>query len=393
MKYIHLIIILALATVSVKAQSPQPVYSFAKVRMSLDWYHQQLDLWKLETTKNPQNAMAWYYRYKASRNLMRLDTNDHRPKNVRKAEHQAILTDMAKVLPESYEYNLIQWAEAGLDEKKIEFYNKLLALGKNRTEHLEFVLIQSELDRDIKLRNETAKRMMEEGQYSAGFQYYCYNLLIGLPENAIVFTAGDNDTYGCWMLQSMGVRSDVLVVNYTLFAIKKYRDKICKEIGSKFFPEDIYEPGLHTDSSDIRYERFAHSAVSELVKNTQKRSVHVSVTCSDDLTRSISTKMYLCGLSWQYSDQPLDQTAVLKRNFEQKFALDYIQHPLYTDMSKDIVKEVNFNYFVAMFTLWEHYIESGDNNREKWMRQMLLTITENCEEAQKVKDRIARIQN
>lgn len=388
MKYLYFLFLLAYAAINVNAQ-PEPVHSFAKVRMPLEWYHKQLKLWKEETVKNPQNAMAWYYSYKASRNLMRLDTNDNRPREVRLAEHQRIISDMGKVLTESYEYNLIQWAEAGLDENKIRYYNKLLALGANRSEHLEFVLIQAELDRDIRLRNNTAQRMLDLGQFSAGFQFYCYNLLVALPENAIIFTAGDNDTYGCWMLQSKGIRQDVLVINYTLFAIKKYRDKICKEIGSGFFPEDIFEPGLHTDSTDMRYERFAQSAVKELAGNAQKRPIHVSVTCGDDLTGTIGNKMYLCGLSWEYSEKPMDQTAILKRNFEQNFTLDYIRYAFYPDMSKDIVEEVNFNYFVAMYTLWEHYILAGDVNREKWMRELLLTISKNHDESQKVKDRIA----
>ncbi len=48
------------------------------------------------------------------------------------------------------------------------------------------------------------------------------NMLKSVPEDAILITNGDNDTYPAWYLQEKGVRNDVLIVNRNLLNLKEY---------------------------------------------------------------------------------------------------------------------------------------------------------------------------
>ena len=49
-----------------------------------------------------------------------------------------------------------------------------------------------------------------------------YNYLIGLDENALLFTHGDNDTFPLWYIQEVeGVRTDVRIMNTSLLGTQR----------------------------------------------------------------------------------------------------------------------------------------------------------------------------
>ncbi len=61
------------------------------------------------------------------------------------------------------------------------------------------------------------RRLLESGVIADEVMDYNYNMLIGLDDNAIVITNGDNDTYPGWILtRILKVRPDVAIVNRSL---------------------------------------------------------------------------------------------------------------------------------------------------------------------------------
>lgn len=363
------------------AQQPQPIYSFATELKPVAWYNEQVTAWQKEIKKDNKNSYAWYNYYRATRNLARLDTTDKRPYKEKFAAEKKIVEDMGKLIPESFEYNLCKWMTGGNDLTYLPYLKKAAALGENRPEIVSDMINIGETGRDIPLRDKYAKKWYESNMASPGMLNYNYNVIMGLKPNAILLTVGDNDTYPVWQLQSQGIRRDVTVLNLSLLNIDAYRDKIFKELHvakwdtAKHSGKNIYDLNPH------RAELIKHIAA-----NANHSPVYVALTtASEENTESIEDNLYLTGLAYEYSNENIDNIAVLKKNFEQQYALDYIDNTFYRDISAYHVKCLNQNYVVPMLKLYDHYNEAGDLQKQEWIKKKILVLAKGCDQEETIK--------
>jgi hypothetical protein len=371
-----------------QAQKPEPVYSFAKVSKPVAWYKTQATAWQKEFEKNPKNAAAWYFHYRALRNLIYIDTNDRRSREEKNKDLTKLIARMEKAVPNSYEFNLTKWMNGGNNFKYLPYLKKAMELGEGHTEYLCDVLVWAEGERDLERRNTFARKWFESGDVSPGLLYYNYNVLIGLPKNAIVFTGGDNDTFPAWVLQAQGVRPDVLVLNSYLLHLTDYRKRIFDEIEVDNL--DLYEDEDHNLEKE-KLEKFEANLILNVAANRKNRPVFVALTAtsSEAYIRNISDKLFLTGLAYAFSHEPLDNMALLRKNFEQKYALDYLDKVFYSDISQTMVHHANGNYLIPMLKLYEHYTASGESQRADWIKDKLLTVSKGTDSEAEIKKRVA----
>ena len=89
--------------------------------------------------------------------------------------------------------------------------------------------------------------------------------------------------------------------------------------------------------------------------------------------------MYVTGLANKYSSSGIDNFALLKKNVENNFRLDYLNYEWYSEEfpGKTIMRVLHTNYVVPFIMLAEHYKTSGQVEKALQFKNMALLIAEN----------------
>jgi hypothetical protein len=82
------------------------------------------------------------------------------------------------------------------------------------------------------------------------------------------------------------------------------------------------------------------------------------------------------GLAFRYSESRIDNIALLKKNIEEKFRLNYIVNNWYYENapSMTIMPRMNLNYIPGLMMLLNHYELSGDIDNAQHIKELALTI-------------------
>ncbi len=364
-----------------QAQQLQTVTSFARHPQSMPWYTQQKEAWAKVVSNHPKDNKAWYNYYNATRILNSHNENDKRSRVEKDKELAEIVDRMGEQIPESYDYNFCRWQLQGNDMKYYSFLEKAISIDSSRTEHIDYMINIGEIENKPKQRDQYSARKFEVGELSPGFMYYNYNVLTGLEPDAILLTAGDNDTYPAWALQGRGIRRDVKVLNLYLLHIDSYRERVFRELGA--------EPISLSTDSDKNYIR--KNIIESLTRNQKNRPLYIALTASncDEYLNNIQDKLYLTGLAYRYDTSSFDNTAILRRNFEKRYALDYLDKTFYIEPSQERLNELNTNYLVPMLKLYEHYQLSGNTDQEEWIKEKILRLAKDTDYEADIKKRLS----
>ena len=122
--------------------------------------------------------------------------------------------------------------------------------------------------------DKVARDIFARGIIPQPLQDFGYNLLAGLPENAVLITNGDNDTYPPISLQAgMGFRDDVVILNQSLLGCLDYAEALEERYGG-WFPQV---------TKDINKGPFSVAlyVIRELL-DSGKRPVYIAITVPFD---------------------------------------------------------------------------------------------------------------
>ncbi len=354
------------------AQSPEKVYGIAKQQKSIDWYAKQALLWKIEIEKNPLNASAWEYYYRSNRNIAACSGKDEPIVDGMTDSLQGIITKMGQAIPETFEYNYMLYYNGIYGDNREKYFGNLMkaySIDPTRTEIYPDMVVFAESHSNKQQKSEYLNKWFNLNEMSPGILNWNYNLLMSVAKDGVLITNGDNDTFPAWMLQEVkNLRTDIKVINISLFLLDDYRKALCVELGI---------PYLEIDYTKVESTEILNQIIGEfLAKNITKRPLYFAESCDPAYYKTFEDSMYLEGLAFRFSPKKYDNVVVLKKNMEEKFLLDYLQINFTNDLSKKILENCNVNYITPMLLLYDYYVAHKQKEKAGKYKSLVLSIAE-----------------
>ena len=353
-------------------QKPEKVYRYCYAIKSKDWYAKQEKLWQEEISKNPQDEVAWYNYYFASRYA-----SSERDENKRKQHLDEIIDEIRKVIPDSYLYPYLKYYNG---DYKIDYLKNAYKIKPDCADlYWDFILYHEINGTDLQ-KKEFCKKLYLSKDIISSLYDYNFNILNSTEENSILFTNGDNDTYPVWILQEVkDIRNDVTLLNvHTVFVLRDYLKRKLNEREIEINVENF-------SKEDIAV--FFKQLVSFIKKKYPEISIHIAPTVYEEYKRDIKDKLYLTGLVYTYSDKQLENVSLIKKNLEQNLRLDYLDYDWYNErhISQPLMERYNLNYIPSFIELAKMYNSKGDFRLSKYWHDKAVGIAKKTNDEELIK--------
>lgn len=350
------------------SQKPEKVYSIVKQIKSFDWYIKQAKLWKAEINKDGKNADAWVNFYAANRMARMMNPAEwNKLKGDYIMELSEIINSASKNIPDTYElYNIIIWDQGLNGKDNFHLLSRAFEINPDRPEVLDNFVLYYEINYNRGQRAIFNKKWFEMNDMSTGILNFNYNVLMSIEDDAIILTNGDNDTYPLWMIQDVfGIKKNVAVMNISLLAIDHYRNKLFENNGvTPFTPAANDTINLNAKWAGI---------IRHLINNTS-RPVYFASTMDSKFYSEYEKNLYLTGLVFKYSKEDFDNVALIRKNYEHIYMLDYLKNSFANDLSKSVVSQLNMCYLPSLLKLYNHYNFSGDALKKEDTENLIYKI-------------------
>ncbi len=355
---------------------PVHIYSIIDKNLPYDFYTHQAQLWWAEVQKDQRNDEAWYNYYKACRyskftfnecqtpECTKLNTWNEGNELLKNEED--IIELINKHVPNTFIFYYVQQRGLPHSNERIKAIEKAYALKPEATELFSDFTVYYEVEGDVAKRKVYNTRWYNSQEFSPGLLHYSYNVLMSLSRGGVLLTFGDNDSFPIWILQDvLGIRTDVTVFNVPLLSIPTYRERL--------FNKHQIAP-LNKEFPDGATEHNQKVIIDHILDNKPEAlPLYVGIPSWKQLAEQ-DEHLYLTGLVLEYSSENLDDIARLRYNFEQAYALDYLETYFTPDIRRSVVDQININYLPGMIKLFEHYKLAGEKSKAQEMSRLGMLV-------------------
>ena len=202
-------------------------------------------------------------------------------------------------------------------------------------------------------------------------QDYAYNMLIGLPKDAVLITNGDNDTFPPLALQAgMKLRPDVIVVNRSLLNLRQYAESVFNAHPSIRPDYDIRKHKLMMVDG---HPTLLSSALIKAMIAERKAPVYFAASVNDD-DFGLTPETNLEGINLRAGNPPMPAERSA-RLFLQTYRLDSATDWSFAWSLALTLGKLMRNYPAAMITLAKRNDVSKETKEQLLARPGILRRT------------------
>ena len=130
--------------------------------------------------------------------------------------------------------------------------------------------------------------------------------------------------------------------------------------------------------------------ISSIKKKYPEIPIHIAPTVYEEYIKEIKNKLFITGLDYMYSDEPIDNVALIKKNLEQNLRLDYLENDWYNEdhISQTLIDRYNLNYIPAFMELAKFYHLNDEIDSAKYWQDKAMLLAKRTDD----KDLIRKIE-
>lgn len=354
----------------------ETIYSFTKAILTYDYYAEQHELWKKELKKDKKNEEAWLNYYAATRYAERMSDSTNKAEWLEK-ENQ-VVKDMIKQIANTFTYYHILswhnpiWSATDKDEKEklMDYALKAHELDPDCSDiYPELMNIYEVYSPNANKLSAVAKKWKEASDFTPQTMAMAYNMLLSTKKNALLITAGDNDTYPLWVAQQADeFRTDVTVLNMYLALNEDYRNR---KFGAL---------GLPKLEGEVTFK----TLFNHLIEHIGSRPLYFSsrgVIKEEDETYK---HLYNIGLIYQYSADKMDNVSLVVHNYENILLMDHLNYNFYESEWSNLDLRLANSYVPGLILLYQHYMLVGKDDEAKKSLKIIENIAQHFDYYQSI---------
>jgi hypothetical protein len=193
----------------------------------------QAEQWRLRNAAGPPDAQARLHFFLAERDAL-LSTNNGSLRPADRAELQDIADGMRSEAPDGFEQHLAAYYLKFPGKAAFHELDAAAAMDPERAELASPLLTRAQLAGDVPALGLHARRLMQQGGVAPALLTAAADVLLCLPDQAILFTNGDMDGQPLLVQQFVhGLHPTVLVVDRRLLTQEAYRARVWAQVDAR----------------------------------------------------------------------------------------------------------------------------------------------------------------